>query len=264
MPMKLNPSPNNPLRQMGAEALYAQLGRIIESAPDLKQRLPLNPRTSPQYLDIFPAQMQWLGRARALAKEALGADAEFGRAMDHLRPNRAWAADQIMQLLYRALAVVEMELPAPSTGAYIPAGNSFDALKAVQRVFETAQSDILIVDPYMDEKILTDFAVLAKAGTSLRLLTDSGSFKASLRPALKYFQQQYGADRPLEVRAAPPRSLHDRMIATDGARIWTVGQSFNALAARAPTSFVEVDKETAALKMAAYDDVWGAAAVIRS
>ena len=154
------------------------------------------------------------------------------------------------------------ELPTPKTGAFIPAGNTFDAFKAVQRVFEGAKADILIVDPYLDEKILTEFALLAPSGVPLRLLTDSGLHKQSLIPAITHFKKQYGNNRPVEARGAPARSLHDRLVAIDRQRIWTVGQSFNALATRAPTSFVEVDQETAALKMEAYEAIWAVATPI--
>jgi hypothetical protein len=208
--------------------------------------------------------MLWLGRAEALITEVYGASVTVGfqHIWQKLEEHRSEAADEIMKHLYRALAAIEMELPTPATGAFIPAGNSFDALKAVQRVFEGAKADILIVDPYLDEKILTEFALLAPSGVPLRLLTDAGSHKPSLIPAITHFKKQYGKERPLEVRGAAAKSLHDRMVAIDGRRIWIVGQSFNALAARAPTSFVEVDEEAAALKMAAYEAIWHSAAPI--
>jgi hypothetical protein len=152
--------------------------------------------------------------------------------------------------------------PTTKTGSFIPAGNTFDAFKAVQRVFEGAKTDILIVDPYLDEKFLTKFALLAPSGVPLRLLTDSGSHRPSLIPAITHFKNQYGNNRPIEARGAPARSLHDRMVAIDCRHIWTVGQSFNALATRAPTSFVEVDQETAAPKMAAYEAIWATATPI--
>jgi hypothetical protein len=255
-------SPHNLFRRMESEALYAQLGRIIEGAPNLKTLPPgTRPGANPP---LTPDQMLWLGRAEALITEVFGASVsiEFLHIREQLEEHLSWAADEIMKHLYRALAAIEMELPTPATGAFIPAGNTFDALKAVQRVFEEAKADILIVDPYLDEKILTEFALLAPSGILLRLLTDAGSHKPSLIPAITHFKKQYGNDRPLEVRGAAAKSLHDRMVAIDGRRIWTVGQSFNALAARAPTSFVEVDQETAALKMAAYEAIWQSAAPI--
>jgi hypothetical protein len=249
-------SPHNFVRRMESNALYAQLGRLITDVPNFKA---LPPGTPPGHIPpLTPDQMLWIGRAEALISEVFGATGkvEFTHIRQNLEKHRPWAQDEIMKHLYRALAAVEMELPTPATGAFIPAGNTFDALKAVQRVFEGAKADILIVDPYLDEKILTEFALLAPSGILLRLLTDGSSYKPSLIPAMTSFKKQYGNARPLEARVAPAKSLHDRMVAIDARRIWTVGQSFNALATRAPTSFVEVDQETAALKMVAYKGIW--------
>jgi hypothetical protein len=38
-----------------------------------------------------------------------------------------------------------------------------------------------------------------------------------------------------------------------------LGQSFNALAERSPTSLIRSDPETASLKIAAYEDLWQSA-----
>ena len=73
-------------------------------------------------------------------------------------------------MLRRALAVAEMRAPVSAQGAFIAAGNSFDAFAAVGKVLATATGDILIIDPYLDEKALTDFAPLAHEGVSIRLL----------------------------------------------------------------------------------------------
>jgi hypothetical protein len=50
----------------------------------------------------------------------------------------------------------------------------------------------------------------------------------------------------------------------DRTHVWTLGQSFNALAARAPTSFNKTDADTAALKLTAFEDIWKAATPISS
>ena len=69
--------------------------------------------------------------------------------------------------------------------------------------------------------------------------------------------QQYGVKRPLEIRIAPPRKLHDRHIIVDGTDVWTLGQSFNALAQHSPTGITKtVDPQTAADKREAYEDIW--------
>jgi hypothetical protein len=64
-----------------------------------------------------------------------------------------------------------------------------------------AHSDALIVDPYMDDKALTVFALLAKEQVAIRLLSDAGHVKPSLKPAAQAWTAQYGAARPSEARS---------------------------------------------------------------
>ena len=165
---------------------------------------------------------------------------KLGEYQNKLRSNvfGPEAAKDIMGLLYEALAVVELELPADAQGAFIPAGNVFDALVAVTKIFATAKKDLLVVDPYLDEKILIEFAQLAPEGVNVRLLTDSNGVKPTLATAAAKWKQQFLSKRPLQVRLATARTLHDRLVLIDGRDVWTLGQSFNALAARAHTASI--------------------------
>jgi hypothetical protein len=244
---------SNPLRKMSAEALYTQIGQLIETMPDLKATGPIPPETH-----------RWLGRAHALVGEAegMGAQVEFQYHRNTLEQHRQAGAERITGLLYRTLATVETEVPASFSGTFIPAGNTFDAMASAAKIFALAKAELLIVDPYLDEKILTEFALFAPPGVTLKLLCDAAGYKETLAPALKKWVQQYGATRPVEVKVASARTLHDRLVAVDRSLVWTVGQSFNALAVRAPTSFVKSDPETAALKVRAYEDIWSNANVL--
>jgi hypothetical protein len=56
--------------------------------------------------------------------------------------------------------------------------------------------------------------------------------------------------------------LHDRLVVVDGTSVWTVGQSFNKLAVRAPTSFVKIGADTAELKIRAHRDIWNNANIL--
>jgi hypothetical protein len=165
-------------------------------------------------------------------------------------------AREVLAILYRAWAVAQLSAPAAVQGAFIPAGNAFDAMVAVGKVLQTTTKDVLLVDPYMDEKALTDFAVQAPAAVTIRLLADHGAHKPSLKPAVKRWVAQHGATRPLEARLAPTRTLHDRLIAVDGSGVWILTQSLNAFAARSPATIVRVDPDTAALKIVAYAAIW--------
>jgi hypothetical protein len=240
---------------MDPQALYAQLGRLIESAPDLS-----NIHTA----GFSPELHKWLGQAHALVNETgMITDAV---AIVHAIPdlthardaNRAKAQETILSAVYRALAVAELKAPAAAQEAFIPAQNAFDAHAAFGKVFGTATKDILVVDPYMDDKVLVEFAVLAAEGIAIRLLSDEKTFKPALPPAVSKWQAQHRTRRPLEAKLAPASTLHDRLVIVDQRNVWVLTQSTNAFAMRAPASIVRVDAETAALKVAAYEAVWAA------
>jgi hypothetical protein len=237
---------------MEPQALYVQLGRLVESMPDL-------------YNISWPISQeihQWTGRAAALITEVGDAHdvRDFKEAVRHfLGPERMpaeYAVPQMIALVHRALATAELRAPVASQGAFIPAGNAFDAMAAIGKVLRTATRDLLIVDPYMDERTLTDFAPLAAEVVTIRLLADQQDHKPTLHPAQQRWATQYGATRPLEVRLAPARALHDRLIVVDNIQAWILTQSLNAFAARAPASIVQVDSESSDMKVKAYAAIW--------
>ncbi|RWP44326.1 MAG: phosphatidylserine/phosphatidylglycerophosphate/cardiolipin synthase family protein [Mesorhizobium sp.] len=232
---------------MNEDEIYLNLGRLIENPPELYARR------------IDNDAHQWLGRVYALV-HSLGMFPEALKlsflTADLAKEGDADLARQVMSVLYRALAVAELKAPAATRGMFINAGSAFDAMVAVGKVLAAANSQLLIVDPYMDEKVLTDFAVLASEGVSINLLTDSATVKPSLSPAANRWKQQHGTKRPLDVRVSAPKLLHDRTIIVDGTTVWTLTQSFNAFAARSPASIVRIEGDAVGLKISAYDEFW--------
>jgi hypothetical protein len=232
---------------MNDDEIYVRIRGLIEGMPDLA-----NFRSTGEV-------HEWIGRAAALI-EATGdvADAvAFNMASQSLVGIlRSENALRMTTILYKALAKAELKASPAMRGTFIAAGNPFDAIAAIGRVLSSASTDVLLVDPYADANALTEFAVLARSGTSIRILADAAHEQPGLKPASRRWVTQYGSDRPLEVRMAPKRSLHDRLIVIDRKEVWALGQSLNALAKRAHTSLLKVDFETAALKMSAYETIW--------
>ena len=99
-------------------------------------------------------------------------------------------AQAIAVVLHRTLARAEFPAPVAAQGAFITAGNAFDALAALSKVLRLAATDLLIVDPYMDEKTLIDYAGLANAGVTIRLLADAAHVKPTLKPAAAAWRAQ--------------------------------------------------------------------------
>lgn len=238
---------------LSAEELYQRFGRLLENVPDFSG-----------YGALSTEQLQWLGRAQALIKESndLAALVDISvAAKNMLGPSRADAFKQIMLTLHSQMASVELRAPASSHGAFIPVASTFDAFAAISRLLQTATRDILIVDPYLDETVLTDFGTVVPLGVTLRLLADSATVKPSLAPAATRWVAQHGSSRPLSVRSAASKTLHDRALFIDQSRAWTLTQSLKDFAKRSPAEIVRAD-DTAALKIAAYEQIWSQSTVV--
>ena len=91
------------------------------------------------------------------------------------------AAQDVAVIVQRALAKAELKAPATVQGSFIPAGNALDAMAAIGKILGGATQDVLIVDPYMDEKVLTNFAPLAPEHVAIRLLPRQRETDASPR-----------------------------------------------------------------------------------
>jgi hypothetical protein len=231
------------------EALYLQLGSLVAEMPDLAHG------------PITPEINRWLGRAAGLVEltgdlaNAINLKVASQNLQSTLRETNAQA---IAAIVYQALAKAEINAPSALHGTFIAAGNTFDALAAVERVLSQANADVLMVDPYADVKALTDYALLAPAKVSVRLLARADR-ESLLKPAADRWVQQHKKDRPLAVRLASAKSLHDRLIVVDRKTTWVLGQSFNKMAERAHTSLVRMPPEAGALKIDAYEAIWASA-----
>jgi hypothetical protein len=206
-----------------------------------------------------PETLKWLGQLHAIvrAMKLAGDEVALNVASGMLvRSKGQSGGGEIRTVLYRALATAELAAPASEQGAFIAAGNELDAYAAISKLLAAARHDLLVVDPYMDGKALTDFLPSAAEGVRLRVLTDEATVKETLAPAADKWKAQFEAKRPLEVRLAPGRSLHDRLIMIDEGEVWSLSQSLKDFANRAHGSILKTDAETAALKIGAYDRLW--------
>jgi hypothetical protein len=233
------------------EELYRRLGRIIEAAPP-----PPDPNLSAEF-------MKWVGQANALiaALGDLTLATEAHNAINGFHyPERETNFKKLMMVLHKALALAELDAPAGAQGAFIPVGNVSDAFAALAKILGSAKIDVLVVDPYMDATVITDFAGSAPEAIPVRLLSDEATARPDVGPAAQRWNKQYPT-RQLGVRLASHRTLHDRAIFIDKTQAWIVTQSLKDLAKRSPAEIVRAD-DTALLKIAAYELIWSSAKVV--
>lgn len=239
------------------EALYHQLGQVISDEP----KIPSGDRRGSSEV------LRWLGRVGALIERVNGVIDKV--KFDNMRTSLLMAPGanpepqmrQIRGLLYAALAKTELNAPSAARGAFIPAGNAFDALTAVTGVLRECKGWALIVDPYLDSVALTDFLPMTPVGLPLRLLASGKQKGSGLPEAVERWKAQFAQNRPVELRLATPRLLHDRLI-MDEERVWSLSQSFNAIAQRSPAMVHRVSADIAAAKREAFVDMWASATPI--
>lgn len=236
---------------MTHEELYGHFSNLIQTMPNLSEY-----RTNQADND------RWLAKAYALVEErGAAADVvEFRNAYKnfatHSVVHTRHGAEAVTAIVLRNFAALELKVAPAIQGSFIPVGSPLDAYKILVSIFATANKKVLIVDPYMDDKIITEFLNTTPEKIEIQLLSDEATSRPELKVAGDKWVKQYGDKRPLTMKLAPPRALHDRLILVDDVSVWVVSQSFKDLAKRSPASIVQSDKETAALKVAAYNQMW--------
>ncbi|TPD73006.1 hypothetical protein FJP69_03865 [Stenotrophomonas maltophilia] len=221
-------------------------------------------QSSEKIIPLTREQVQWQGRTLALIElqENIPDIVSFKDAMQrstHTRV-RAAAGMSFFQLLTTAVARAELKMPPGARGAFVGLGDQFDALRAITDVFQGANRELLIVDPYADSSILLRFAETAPEGVRIRILRDAKykEIGRQLLVAYEAWRGQHGNTRPLEIRSAPEKTLHDRFIAQDSATVYLVSQSLKDLALRSPATIQKADPAIAVEKLEAYEAMWTA------
>lgn len=244
--------------KMDHAAIYQQLGALMAGAPDL--------RSVDNNTQIPSSTLAWLGRVSAIAEmlnDTLDV-MELRLASESLvrMQGAAGSPARVMLVLNRMLAKAELKAPAVAAGSFISAGAGFDAMATLTKILSRVKSRVLLVDPYMDQTAFTHFAVFVPEGCSIGLLGDEKTLKPGLKPAADAWIKQYGSARPVEVRAAPARSLHDRLILVDDDQAWLLTQSIAHFADRSPATIQRSDADVTTMKFAAYLEIWQAGTVI--
>ena len=235
---------------MSPEEAYFALGNLVAEQPDLTAG------------ELTPEQKAWLRRAAALVQSSgtLADAIQFRLAVENLNGIlRARHAKTIAGIVARALAKAELEVPPEARGAFIAANNAFDVFAAVRKVLNSAEADVLLVDAHVDATVLTDYAVLARDGIAVRLLTGALEPNGSLEAAARNWQQRFGDERPLAIRVADAQTLRDQSIVVDSFTVWLLSASFSELARDKRTTLMRLPPEATQEKITAYAAMWEAA-----
>lgn len=229
---------------MDNQALLGEVEDLIRTMPPVHELTHYSPHV-----------LEWCGRARAVMNMVgLQVGVPFSTAVEGLGLSSALIVDKavrdVQTLLHQARYTLRMETLGPISTA-IGAGAVFDYYDEIRQIIETASSDLLFVDPYLDAEFVSRYLPHVKTGVPVRLLAQKGI--AQLLPAVQAFTAQHGTS--IAVRTSS--GLHDRFLIVDGSACYQSGASFKDGAKKAPTTLTQITDAFSVVKRQ-YEDRWQA------
>jgi hypothetical protein len=231
---------------MSPEQLRAEIEDLLRTLPG-----------SNDFYERSDIANEWIGRAKAVIREwhsprALGIDTHVMETSDGRTPTMRRGVGGLVSLLQEARHSLRLRSLTP-TAIVVPPLSPFTYFDELRKLLETATSDVLFVDPYLDSNFVSRYLPHVKHGVQIRLLARKNV--AALVAAVDMFSKQYGTT--IGVRSAA-KDLHDRFVFIDRRTAYQSGASFKDGAANASTTLTEmVDAFTAIASI--YEQLWSAA-----
>lgn len=225
-------------------ALLAELRALADHVPDFAD-----------FTSTSRVHHEWLGKVHALILQWNQYEARSVSTETRCVPLNLFrdiSVSNIISILYRAIADLELRLPAQPDQVFGP-GAVYDFLKTLRDLLASATQSIFIVDPYLDEQIFDAYLATVSQGVTVRLLAHKGT--AALKPAVAAFIAQ----NRMAVEARSSASIHDRIVILDDRSCWVLGSSINNAAKSKPTYLAPLDASTTQLKKVVYEQIWTAA-----
>jgi hypothetical protein len=223
---------------LAVEEMIAQLERVLQEAEVLEDRC----RRGILRMSEASGQLEVLEeRIRSI----LPKDSDFTRLFDRRRHESTdwWTTtisgyvddkdcdniDRFVRTIREVLDLYEpeglREVGRPKDQFYFGASEAFKATKQLFKILKRANSEVAIVDEYLDDTVF-DYIESLEPVVSVKLLT--GTNKPIFPQLLRTLQAQ-GA----KVEARQNTHCHDRFIALDSQHVWHLGVSINGIGKKA-------------------------------
>ena len=232
--------------KISAEQLRAILADLIATAPPFATTESLSGEES-----------RWLARSEAVLSEVdpVKLTIDFRVARANLLTSFQ-SREELLHPVRTAFYKMELASPFETQGTFIPAGDTWGGYAALVKVLADQCKSILVVDPYLDGHAFCDFIPLAKATDAIQCLTENFHRQSLDASYERFMRDRVKLETLVEVRYAPSRSLHDRLIIIDCKKVWLVSQSLKDIATRSPASLIAADSELSELKIRHYKALW--------
>lgn len=232
---------------LSSEQLLAEIEDVIRTMP---------PRNTIRH--EMAENLAWFGRASAVigmwnSIKAVTFDGNIGRVHGVMANDAGQGLIAVVTMLHQARHDLRLKSIGPLTVS-VGVGGVFDYFDEIRKVIESAKSDLLFIDPYLDAEFVSRYLPHVSQGVLVRLLAREKL--ATLLPAVELLKLQSGQN--IEVRVA--NGFHDRYILVDGEACYQSGASFKDGAKFAPTTLTQIVDAFAAVKNT-YEQIWSSATV---
>jgi len=219
-------------------------------------------RTAPSFDDqaeLREEDQRWLAHVCSILESSnvMMAAAEFRLARRHVGTNLLNRRN-LLQPIYDGLSHLELQVPATRRGAFIPPGDTWNGYAALVQLIQQDHEDLLIVDPFLSADMFLNFTphTRVRNGTRLLAMKHRDYHPGLVASAQRWNSDAISHDHPVEVRYAPPKTLHDRHIILNKIVVWNISQSIKDIAKNSPASVTRNDTDLSEAKALHYEDLW--------
>jgi hypothetical protein len=227
---------------MNEEELLAELEDILRNTPS---RQTISHETDENY--------SWFGRVAAALEawdmvKGMMARIEIDNIQNPMSRISEDGLRKTLTTLHQARHQLRMKTTGPLSVS-VSTGKIFDYFDEIRKILETANNDVLFVDPYLDAEFVSRYLPNIKSGVSIRLLARERL--QTLLPSVNAYRVQ--SQQLIEVRSAP--GFHDRYIFVDRNSCYQSGASFKDGAKKSPTTVTQITDAFTAMH-STYEYVW--------
>lgn len=238
------------MRPSPPEHLLLELQDIIRLMPGLRD-LAVNPERCIPWLGRASAAMNQWDSVRSTVHFEPEVQAYARLSADAPRVNFTPFRLRLLLLLNQAESDLRLRTIGPlSVG--VPVGRVFEYFDELRKLIEAAQSDLLLVDPYLDAEFVSRYLPFVSAGTQVRMLARERL--STLKPAVAAFIAQSG----LSVEVRTIGGFHDRYLIVDNQACYQSGASFKDGAKKTPTVLSQITDAFISVR-ATYEQLWASA-----
>jgi len=133
------------------------------------------------------------------------------------------------------------QIVTPSVDANLKANNAFAAYCFISSMIDGITSDLILVDPYIDQSVFYRYLYRLPKETKIKIVTDKAKLKGTRLNEFESAEVLFESEYPNYTRELRD-GLHDRYLITE-ANAYTLGGSIKDAAKKSDYSIVQLTDE---------------------